>query len=392
MFEPDNLAVIPDDVLPSESAFEAPSATESSHSLKPPGPGLWEALAWCLGMQVAHLIGGVLTIIAIAVSLLVGRGAQVAEQVEIKTMLDDIPKSYIFPLISGEMLIFVAITVVACCWRIGRPFTRKIGGTPIPARQLVLMLAGVVPMLLFCGGLHQVSSEVWKGIAELVPSLQFFDGLDTNENLKSFSKGVPFWALLLVMAVAPAMGEELIFRGVISRGLIARYGLGIGVAITSVLFAAVHIHPAHALAVLPLGAYIHVCYLASRSFAAPVLVHFLNNAVAVAIVSLTPKLLGGELELGEMPGEKQFPFLPMLIGGTIAALMLTAIWKSRVRYIVPGRGEWNPGYESVEVPPEHVGAIAVCDRCHPALYHPTLFLGMFATSFFAFGICKALGM
>lgn len=389
MLENDKLEAIPDEVLPSDVAFETPSAAEPPRRTKPPGPRLFEALLWCLGMQGAHLIGWIMTFVGIIAYVLVSRGAQVADQDVIKKLLDDIPKSYLFQLISGEMFVFVAIATVACWWRIGRPFTRRIGLTQIPSKQLVLMLAGTVPLMVFCGGLHQVCSELWKELAELVPPFQVFKGLDTNENLKEFGVGVPLWALVLVIAVAPAIGEEIIFRGVLSRGLIARYGIGVGVAITSVLFAAVHLHPAHAAAVLPLGIYIHVCYLSSRSFTAPVLVHFLNNAIAAVMLTVAPMIAEGQKKLGDAPDEKSVPVLAMLITGVIAFLTITAIFRCRVRYIVPGQGEWSPGYPSVEVPPEDVGAVLVADQCHPVFYYVVLFLGMFATSTLIFGIGEA---
>ena len=61
MLETDKLEVSPNDVLSADTAFETPADNALARSTKPPGPGLFEALAWCLGMQVAHLIGGVLT-------------------------------------------------------------------------------------------------------------------------------------------------------------------------------------------------------------------------------------------------------------------------------------------------------------------------------------------
>ncbi len=63
--------------------------------------------------------------------------------------------------------------------------------------------------------------------------------------------------LIVAFAVAPALGEELVFRGVIGRGLIARWGLPAGVLITSVMFAAIHVHPAHVVGVIPVGIAMH---------------------------------------------------------------------------------------------------------------------------------------
>jgi membrane protease YdiL (CAAX protease family) len=56
--------------------------------------------------------------------------------------------------------------------------------------------------------------------------------------------------------------------------------------LTSLLFAAAHGTPAHALATLPVGICLHWVYLASRNLWAPVLLHALSNGVAVTLMKL----------------------------------------------------------------------------------------------------------
>ena len=50
-------------------------------------------------------------------------------------------------------------------------------------------------------------------------------------------------AILLLGCLLPAVGEELFFRGFLGRGLVARYGLVRGVALTSLAFGLLHLAP-----------------------------------------------------------------------------------------------------------------------------------------------------
>jgi hypothetical protein len=150
--------------------------------------------------------------------------------------------------------------------------------------------------------------------------------------------------LLLIIAVMPAIAEELVFRGVIGRGLVARWGIVPGVLITSCLFAAVHFHPAHALAVVPLGIAMHLVYLATRSFWAPVLLHFLNNAWATAATKMAAADAANAADPQASP--------VLLLASVTAVVVLAALlYRTRTRYVRDDGQEWDPGYFTVEAPP-----------------------------------------
>jgi membrane protease YdiL (CAAX protease family) len=87
---------------------------------------------------------------------------------------------------------------------------------------------------------------------------------------------------LLIIAVIPAIGEELIFRGCIQR-IISRgtnnYHIGIWGA--ALLFSAIHLQFYGFLPRLLLGALFGYIYVYTRSIIAPILAHFYNNGVAV---------------------------------------------------------------------------------------------------------------
>ena len=181
--------------------------------------------------------------------------------------------------------------------------------------------------------------------------------------LSNLAEGLPLPALVFVLAVLPAIGEELVFRGVIGRGLVARTGVVRGVFMTSLLFSVAHLHPAHQLSVFPLGVLLHVIYLATRSILAPILLHFLVNGwaavLAKASVSMKDQGEGAQL-LGGDELMAWYVLLPAVLASLAAVVFF---WRSRIEFQEADGKWWWPIYRSVETP---LGP-AVATRLNPPL-------------------------
>jgi hypothetical protein len=138
----------------------------------------------------------------------------------------------------------------------------------------------------------------------------------------------PLVQIICAIAIAPALGEELIFRGLIGTGLVARWGVIPGVLVTSILFGIMHINPAQAAGVIPLGIAMHFVYLTTRSFWSPVLLHLLNNSLAAVMLKH-----GDAYSIGKLWDDGQAAPVPLL---TVSAAMVTAIglllWQTRIRF------------------------------------------------------------
>jgi membrane protease YdiL (CAAX protease family) len=162
-------------------------------------------------------------------------------------------------------------------------------------------------------------------------------------------------ALLFVIGAGPAVGEELIFRGLIGRGLVARWGIVRGIALTSFLFGVMHVNPAQAIGVIPLGVAMHFLYFTTRSFWAPITLHLANNSLSVILLKLENNVPATML-LDDQTSPPIYAFI-------IAAAMITAVglllWETRVRYRLADGSIWSPGYASLEVPPPESGAFPV---------------------------------
>ncbi len=335
-------------------------AQRSQLAARPPGPGIPEAVGWMLGVLVVHVIGMVVAVFGLLtfqVAEITSRGGT-PSIAEFQAMIMTLPETFALELMTIEMLVFLVAAVVATRLRLG-PRTSHLLGIRSLEMSHVLMIAAVsIPISLMCGGFHQFTLSVWNEFFAHLPGMSFFDHLNVNESIKPLGRTAPLGLLFLVVAVAPAIGEEVIFRGIIGRGLVARHGILAGVIMTSVLFAAVHIHPAHVVALLPLAFFIHLVYLVTRSILAPMLLHLLNNSLAVVLLKATatvPALEGAS--------EPEMPWYVLLISASIVGLVAWTLWKSRVVYRTEDGELWNPGYPTVEMPSESVGASLAMTGC-----------------------------
>lgn len=358
-----------------DDPFRTRHAIQYRPTVRPPGPGIPEAICWTLGVLLIHLVGGLIAgvvIVAAQVSRLAEAGTAPSAEVVTKvlTTLPRLLETHMFELIGIEMLVFLLVAVLATWLRLGaRRTPHRLGIRPLAMQHFLLIVAVSIPISLTCGGLHQVTVAAWDQWFAHLPGMGIFEHMNVNESIKPLGESTSLWLLLLAIAVAPAIGEEVIFRGVIGRGLIARHGILAGVVMTSLLFAAVHIHPAHVVALLPLAFFIHLVYLTTRSFLAPMLLHFLNNALAVVLLkatATTPALTEAtELDLPV--------FVPILSAG-IVVLVGWTLWKSRVQYRTDDGELWSPGYPTVEIPPESAGATVAFGECQANLYRGALSL------------------
>lgn len=123
---------------------------------------------------------------------------------------------------------------------------------------------------------------------------------------------------LLILAVIPAIGEELFFRGMLQKLLKAIIGWPhLTVVITAIIFSALHFQFYGFLPRLILGVVYGYLFMWSGSVWLPALAHFINNAVPVVL----SYFYGWDTVSGtsvEMAGER--PLFPVV--SFIAILML----------------------------------------------------------------------
>lgn len=93
---------------------------------------------------------------------------------------------------------------------------------------------------------------------------------------------------IVVMALLPAVGEELIFRGLIQQTLLnTKMNPHIAILITGLFFSAVHFQFYSFVPRAALGILLGYLYFWSKSLWAPILGHFINNASMVLLMYLS---------------------------------------------------------------------------------------------------------
>jgi len=348
---------------------------------RPPGPGIPESLAWMGGMFALQLIAGVIAFVAVLVLYLAdsGRNSGISEGT-----LKAIQWDYAGTLFGIIQTVTVVGAAIAVCLRLGRERSRLLPLAPIAWRHLALISAAVLPLVVMSSQLHIGASWVWEQMTELLPALKAFDETSSMAYVENMARRTSFPGLLFMAAVAPAVWEELVFRGLIGRGLIARRGLPAGILLTSVLFAAMHVHPPQVLALVPLAVFIHVAYLATRSFWTPMLLHFVNNAFAVVVLTALLELPETAKQL-----DQSSQMSAVMLGSSVfcVAMLGVSLWKSRMQFVDGHGNEWSPGYPAVERPPEDLPLYARCRPTRLADWAPAAFgLGAFILGAIVHGV------
>jgi membrane protease YdiL (CAAX protease family) len=168
----------------------------------------------------------------------------------------------------------------------GPTYPRQIGLSRPSGYHVLLSVLGLPAVMVLITGL--------QGLVKMVLP----DWFEVEESFRMMARWPWYWCVLVV-GVAPGIGEELWFRAFMGRGLSGRYGLIGGVLLTSLFFGLVHLDPRHAALAMVMGIVLHLAYLASGSLFVPILLHMLNNTVSIlALQSQEPNAL--EMTAGEI--------------------------------------------------------------------------------------------
>lgn len=95
--------------------------------------------------------------------------------------------------------------------------------------------------------------------------------------------GTPFWQVVLVMAIIPAVCEEITFRGFIFSGLLQNKGRMRAVLLTALIFGFSHGILQQSIAATLLGILLGWVTLRTGSIFPALIVHTINNAMSVAL-------------------------------------------------------------------------------------------------------------
>ncbi len=193
------------------------------------------------------------------------------------------------------------------------------------------VLLTVLVVVVFVG----VNSAVaeWNAGMELPQSLETLEQWmrqredEASEMVKAVTKMDTPWelfAVLLVVAVLPAVGEEVVFRGMVQNVLFrGTRNVHVAIWVAAALFSAIHLQFYGFLPRMLLGALFGYLYYWSGSLALAVIAHFVNNATSVIAVYYYQRgLMDTNLESPE-----SLPLVFVLTSGVLTAGLLYYFYK-----------------------------------------------------------------
>lgn len=313
-----------DEVLSADAVWLAEDDLPCVPRKRPAGPGVLESIGWIGGFYAVQFVAAIVGSLGLAVWFVArkaisgsfdGTGGAASDLTQFAGEIQEFVTGRFVVLFAVAGLATLLYSYAAVSLRLKRQ--RGMAGLGLHAPSAVhvlLIFAGTLPLSILC-------SELQRVLFTYFPQA----GAEMTQLFKQMGEA-SFPMLLLVLAILPALGEELLFRGLIGRGLINRMGVGWGVVVTSVLFGLMHLNPGQALAVIPLGFAMHFTYLVTRSFWAPVLLHFLNNSRAA--VGL--KFVATASAEAKLDDQTATPWPSLAVSAVMVAGIGYALWRTRV--------------------------------------------------------------
>ncbi len=208
-------------------------------------------------------------------------------------------------------------------------------GKSIQIPLVILIMIGLIPL--------ESQISVWVSLLPWSKSIvasetgfqKMMEAITVTHSAGDFIK------LLLVVALLPAVGEELLFRGVLMRFAAKRFkGMWMPVLISAVMFALVHTSFFNFTSILIAGSVLGIIYYRTGSLVMSMLGHFTSNAIQVFGLYFA----GGNEEVKTMLESNEVPLWLLLSGVGLFAISFAALWK----YSTPLLSNWSDDFSAEE--------------------------------------------
>lgn len=163
----------------------------------------------------------------------------------------------------------------------------------------ILLMAVSLPLVLYSLSINQQLP---------LPELFKEASAQAEEALKGLlhmDNGAELFANIAIIALLPALGEELVFRGVIQQQLMRRIANPwVAILVSAIVFSAAHFQFEGFLPRVLLGFLLGWLYWRTRNFWVPVVGHFFNNGIQV----VGQYLYGKEMSAIDLEKDVQVPW------------------------------------------------------------------------------------
>ena len=182
-----------------------------------------------------------------------------------------------------DYISYILFCIIFCFWLQRKNYKNQInlrnivGKSSISYRLLIRLF--ILTIVLFCFSLGIILltfSLISLTLPSLIESL-----IKYTHNNDSQLLSIPFYYQLLeifAFVIIGPVAEEFIFRGVLLHIWAAKNRIGSSILLSSLVFGLFHLHPIKALLS---GIFYTLLYIKYRSLFIPILVHSMNNAIAI---------------------------------------------------------------------------------------------------------------
>lgn len=273
------------------------------------------------------LLGGVVSTLLLFVILLIAKGIDISEAQVYLTQLALKPAASTgswYELMGLQAINHVGtflLPALVYWYLIERRTWQQFNVRPLWAvAGLSLVALVVIAFMPFDGLIIE-----WNQNLHLPPTLAPLEAWIRNQEkslagitkyLTTFNTTGQLVVALLVIAVIPAIGEEVLFRGVLQRNISYWTGnVHVGIWLAAALFSAIHIQFLGFFPRMLLGALFGYLYVWSGNLWVPIGAHFVNNGFTVLMVYLHER----KMTTVDIEGSESVP-----VWGAMLSLTLTA--------------------------------------------------------------------
>jgi membrane protease YdiL (CAAX protease family) len=296
---------------------------------------------WMQVLLFGLMIFTLVSFFSLLISVIIPRitGHTVVDTVDITSSS---PRSLIdaFLLVQGLSSIGIFLVPALLFSYLTHPSPSKYLGLRKPGAKIqwllvIIVVIGALPVLL--------------GIQSLVNSFNLGEGLkkaqarneEITKAILTMDTSVALVKSFIVIAIIPAIAEELLFRGIAMRMLHSpTKKIGIAIVISAFLFSIVHSNPTGLLSIFFAGVVLGTIYYLTGSLWLSMLGHMINNGLQVAVVYMG----------NSNPAIKSFvegdyiPWQWPVIGLVVFAASFYLLWK----YRTPLPDDWSDNFRGEE--------------------------------------------
>lgn len=229
---------------------------------------------------------------------------------------------------AGQVL-FILLPALIFSKIIYEDVTRVIRFRSAPWIEIGLFTVGIIALTPVLQNYLYIQNFYFEQIAKqngfihsIKESLDYLDKLVEGSygSLLKINSAMDGAIVIAVVAITPAVCEEVMFRGYIQKSFELKYKPFLGALITAIFFGLYHFNPYAFLPLTLLGLYLGYSAYKSNSILVPVVLHFINNLSAVVLYMVL-----GDSELVQAKTISSAELTPTLISFAYQILLFVLV-------------------------------------------------------------------